>query len=162
MITRDASLSAKATAESSAPVSHSFDIGEFDLVRRFVEHLIVTNASGEAGYGCSSANAVDWESVATSVADSPSLELAIGRVVVIADQLTRGIVETSQVADARTDSHVSDALTPPTGEDPFFAFSVADVVPDFGDSRYRTKLARRVARIAGRRTEATAAGHRRD
>ena len=51
MITHDALVSTKGTPERSAPASHSFDIGAFDLVRRFVEHLVVTNASGEGGNG---------------------------------------------------------------------------------------------------------------
>ena len=161
MVTRDALVSTNGTPEGSAPASPSFDIGAYDFVRRFVEHLMVKNAPGTGGNGCAS-DAVDLESVATSVADARSLEHAIGRIVVIADRLTRGVVEEPQVGVARTDSHDGDIPTPPPAEDPFFAFSMVDVVPDFGDSRYRTRFARRVARIAGRRAVVTAAGHRCD
>jgi hypothetical protein len=38
-------------------------------------------------------------------------------------------------------------------EDPFFAFSMADVIPDFGDeSRYRTRVARKMTRMFGTRS----------
>ena len=140
MMTPVSSATAGATLDRSHPASSSFDIAEFELLRRFVEHLVAKEAPGESGRGHSSADAVDWKIVAASVADSRSLEHAIGRVVVIADQLARGIVEDSQVGDPRI---------PPTDEDPFFAFTLADVVADFGDDRYRTRVARRVARIIG-------------
>ena len=74
------------------------------------------------------------------MADSSTLEQAIGRAVVVADQMSRGVLDDTQPGD-------SPSLKP---EDPFFAFSVADVIPDFGDqSRYRTRVARRVTRIFG-------------
>ena len=105
MMTFGVSMSVEGTLERSAPASHSIDIDEFELVRRFVEHLIVKNASGEAGNGSPSAYAFDWETVSASVADSRSIEHAIGRAVVIADQLARGIVQDSPVGDSQVSVH---------------------------------------------------------
>ncbi len=143
-ITPDSSFqSEEALPGGSAPAIDSFDIGSFDLVRKFVEHVVAKNASTVLGNGRSSRNAVDWDAVQASVADSRSFEQAIGRAVVIADQMCRGVFDVTQAGDAP--SSLED-------EDPFFAFSMADVVPDFGDEcRYRTRVARKVARIFGTR-----------
>ena len=90
-IAPDASLPPEeALREGSAFATDSFDIGSFDLVRKFVEHVVAENASGVFGNSRSSRNAIDWEAVEASVADSRSLEQAIGRAVVIADQMRRG------------------------------------------------------------------------
>ena len=83
---------------------------------------------------------VDWNAVEASVADSRTLEQAVGRAVVIADQMSRGAFHGYQPGDSPL-SRV---------DDPFFAFSMADVVPDFGDERrYRTKMARKITNILG-------------
>jgi len=111
--------------------------GSFELFRRFVEHLMATNAS-EASQNASTA-IVDWEFIRASVAGSCSVEQAIGRAAVIADRMSRGTFE-----------HATPAMTPlpRPNEDPFFAFSVADAVPDFGDNRrYRERVIRRVGRL---------------
>jgi hypothetical protein len=112
----------------------------FGLVRTFVEHLAAKNASEGLESYRSSLRTIDWETVESSVADSRSFEQAIGRAVVIADQMSRGVFG---------DTHLAEA--PPTAENPFFSFSVADVVPDFGESRYRTRAARKLGRIFGGR-----------
>jgi hypothetical protein len=141
MVASDGSIGAEATPKRSAAANQSYDIGAFDLVRGFVEHLVAGNAPGGPGNGRSSGKAVDWETLAASVANSRSLEHAIGRAVVVADQLARGVVEGVQLRDSRTPA--------PKTDDPFFAFTMADVVPDFGDSRYRSRVARRVGGIIG-------------
>ena len=150
-ITSDSSFrSEEPLPGASASAIDHFDVGSFDLVRKFVEHLVAENASAELRNGRSSRNAIDWDAVEASVADSRSFEQAIGRAVVIADQMWRGVFD---------DTHPGDASSSLKTEEPFFAFSLADVVPDFGDeSRYRTRVARRVARIFGiRRTVVTLA-----
>ena len=142
--------SEEAPPAGSASAIDPFNIGSFDLVRKFVEHVVAKNASASLGDGRSCRNAIDWEAVEASVADSSSFEQAIGRAVVIADQMCRGVFD---------DTHPGDASSSLKTEEPFFAFSMVDVVPDFGDeSRYRTRVARRVARIFGiRRTAVTLA-----
>ncbi len=118
--------------------SSSFEIGSFDLVRKFVEHVVAKSASA-TGNGRSPRTAIDWEAVEAAVADSRSFEHAIGRAVVIADRMCRGVFD---------DTHSGDAAWSLKTEEPFFAFSVAGVVPDFGDgSRYRTRMARKVGRV---------------
>jgi hypothetical protein len=143
MAASDASFGAEAVSERSARTNYIYDIEAFDLVRGFVEHLLAGNPSGNAGNGRPPSDAVDWGTLAASVASSRSLEHAIGRAVVIADQLSRGVVEGVQLGDRRT--------PPPISDEPFFAFTVDDVVPDFGDSRYRSRVARRVGGIVGNR-----------
>ena len=141
MVASDVGIGGEATPERSAHVNHSgtYDIVAFDLVRGFVEHLVAGTSPREPENSRSPTNTVDWDTVAASVAHSRSLEHAIGRAVVIADQLSRDVVKDVQLGDART--------PPPTTDDPFFAFTMADVVPDFGDSRYRARVARRVGGI---------------
>ena len=127
------------------PATDSFDIGSFDLVRQFVEHVVAKNAAAELGNGHSSQNAIDWEAVEAAVAGSRSFEQAIGRAVVMADQMCRGVFD---------DTHLGGQLSPssrrPVPRSHFSPSAMADVVPDFGDeSRYRTRMARKVARIFG-------------
>jgi hypothetical protein len=119
----------------------SFDIRSFELVRRFVEHVVAKNASVAPVVG---QEAIDWVAVQTAVTNSGTLEQAIGRAVVIADQMSRGLFDIAQPHDSQTSRKAEDPLF---AEDPF---SMADVVPDFGDgSRYRTRAARRVTRLFG-------------
>jgi spore germination protein YaaH len=142
-VTPDASIhSEEALSGGSASAIETFDIGSFGLVRKFVEHVVAKNASAVLGNGRSARHAIDWEAVEASVADSRTLEQAIGRAVVIADQMCRGVFDITRLGDAPSRK----------AEVPFFTFSMADVVPDFGDeSRYRTRVARKVARILGTR-----------
>ena len=124
-----------------------FDIRSFDMVRRFVQHVVDENAPTLLGSGDHSGPAIDWGAVEASVAGALTLEQAIGRAVVIADQMSRGLFGCAQVQDDPTSRPDAPSLA---AEDPFFAFSMADVVPDFGDeSRYRLRVARKVARIFG-------------
>jgi hypothetical protein len=123
----------------SAVVIESFDIGSFELVRRFVEHVEARNELAWLGNGERARRIIDWAAVEVSVADSRNLELAIGRAVVLADQMSRGVL-----TDAPSEESPSSLRT----EEAFFAFSMAGVTPDFGDeSRYRTRLARRVTKV---------------
>jgi hypothetical protein len=140
-------LPEEADAKASRSSIEFFDIGSFDMVRKFVEHVVDKNAltSPEA---CERPRlAIDWDVVEASVADAPTLEQAIGRAVVIAEQMSRDPFASKQLQNgpiSRPDPSFQ------TVEDPFFAFSMADVVPDFGDaSRYRLRVARKVARIFG-------------
>ncbi len=141
-ITPDTSYwSEEALSGGSASAIVPFNIESFDLVRKFVEHVVAKNASALVGNSRSSRSAIDWEAVEASVADSSSFEQAIGRAVVVADQMCRGVFD---------DTHPGEASSSLKTDYPFFAFSLADVVPDFGDeSRYRARVARRVARIFG-------------
>jgi hypothetical protein len=122
-----------------------FNIGSFDLVRKFIEHMVAKSTSTMLEHGSSYRNAIDWEMVEASVAGASSFEQAIGRAVVIADRMGRGVYDATLPGSSSCGK----------AEDPFFEFSLTEVVPDFGDgSRYRTKLANRVARIFGRRRAA--------
>jgi hypothetical protein len=133
-------------SRGSDAAEDSFAIGSFGLVRQFVEHLAARNASESLESYRSSLRTIHWETVESSVADSRSFEQAIGRAVVVADQMSRGVFGDVQLAEA-----------PPAAENPFFPFSVADVVPDFGDeSRYRTRVARKLGRIFGARRSVVA------
>ena len=61
----------------------------------------------------------------------------------VADQMSRGVFAGIEYAD-RWPSY--------DANDPFFAFSVADVSPDFGDeSRYRKRVAKKFAGILATR-----------
>jgi hypothetical protein len=118
-----------------------FDIGSVELVREFMEHVVAKNTSPALGDGRSTRYAIDWGAVEASVAGSHTLEQAIGRAIVVADQVSRSVFDAIESVGSPSSMHA---------DDPFFAFSLADVVPDFGDeSRYRTRVARRMSRIFG-------------
>ena len=104
------------------------------------------------------------EVVEASVADSLSFEQAIGRAVVIADQMSRGVLDEAQLGNAPSSLGdaplalgdaplaLGDAPSSSDAGDPFFAFSMADVVPDFGgEHRYWTRVRTKMARIIGTR-----------
>ena len=129
----------------------SFGIGSFDLVRQFVELVVAKNAAAGLGNGHFSKNPIDWEAVEAAVAGSRSFEQAIGRAVVVADQMCRGVFDDTHPGGPLSSPSAGGPVSSPSAE-PFFAFSNADVIPDFGDeSRYRTRMARKVARIFGNR-----------
>ena len=110
-------------------------------MRQFVEQVVAQNAATVLGNGRSAQEPIDWGAVEAAVAGSRSFEQAIGRAVVVADQMCRGVFD---------DINFGGAASSPGSEEPFFAFSNADVIPDFGDeSRYRTRMARKVAGIFG-------------
>jgi len=128
----------------SASAFASFDFESFELVRSFVEHVVATNALAGVGFGGSTGHTIDWSALEASVADCNTVEQAIGRAVVIADQMSRGAFDYTQLPDSPASLKT---------EDPFFAFSMADVIPDFGDeSRYRTRVARKMTRMFGTRS----------
>jgi hypothetical protein len=130
-------------ALESASATISFSLGSFGLVRTFLEHLVVDNAEGTLGGEGAAPHEIDWAAVEASTSDCGTLEQAIGRAVVVADQMSRGVFEAIPCADLWASYDAND---------PFFAFSVADVAPDFGDdSRYRKRVARKVAGILGTR-----------
>jgi hypothetical protein len=135
-----ASLRTAKTPERSSPVGDFIDIGALGIVRSFVEHLVAKHALEEPDNTSSGCKPPIWETLVAAVGDSRTLEVAIGRAVVIADRLARGFVDEFESGEADT---------PRTADDSFFAFTNADVVPDFGDSRYRARVSRRVAGIIG-------------
>jgi len=145
----DVSLPPREEVSGASPTSAAtFRVGSFDLVRRFAERILEQNAAPSPGNSERSVVGIDWSAVEAAVADARTLEQAIGRAVVIADQMSRGLSD---------DCQLRVLPTWPGVEDPFFAFSMDDVVPDFGDgSRYRSKVRKRVAKIFGnRRAEVT-------
>jgi hypothetical protein len=120
----------------------------FDLVRAFVEHVIdeERDATGDV---LAPTQTVDWDAVRAAVADTRTLEHAAGRAVVLALSTPRTATDAATCRKVVEEIEAS-ATWDVRIDDPFFAFSVADVDPDFGDeSRYRSKVARRVARAMG-------------
>ena len=144
VVTLDRSLTAGERLAGSG-TDGSFRIARVELVRKFIEHIAARSQSslpGSAGAG----SRIDWDALEAAVAESSSPEQAIGRAIALADRICRGV---SDGAELFVPVSPDDAI-----DQPFFAFSVADVVPDFGDgSRYRTRVARRVARIFANRRQ---------
>lgn len=139
----DSPLSADAPPPAGPPSLPAFDIGSFSIVRQFVEQIVDKSAAAMPANGETTPFAIDWKAVEAAVADSRTLEQAVGRAVVIADRAARGLCD---------DYRLRQAPPWPKFEDPFFAFSMADVLPDFGDeSRYRSKVRRKVASLFGAR-----------
>jgi hypothetical protein len=119
-----------------------FNIVSFGLVRRFAESLTSKTSSEREASGAGR-TAIDWQKVEAAVADSTTLEQAVGRAVVIADQMSRGVFGGERVG-APTPALASDEA--------FFAYSQDDVDPDFGDeSRYRRRISKRMGSILGQR-----------
>lgn len=144
MGTRTASPRHAKAPERLAPEGGKFDIGTFDLACKFVEHLFAEQSKGAVPDGSSVGAAVDWEILAASAADAPSHEVALGRAIVAADRLARGCSSHVEVIEA--------APSPSsTTDEPFFAFTLTDVEPDFGDDRYRSRVGRRIASVIGAR-----------
>ena len=115
----------------------------FELFRQFLDHMVAVNAS-EAIKGGFEPRPVDWDLFRGTVADTHSVEAALGRAATIADRITRG---------APDDTHVI-PIDPSAGltDQTFFAFSVADALPDFGDgSRYRTRVKKAARALRTRR-----------
>ena len=136
--------------ETSENAKNSYPVAAFALVREFVEQVLVPHAAAEID----GRRPVDWAAIEALIIDCRSLEQAIGRAVVVADQMSRGVFEDTQQCTeiVKQESPVTGGESPLVArdEDPFFAFSMTDAVPDFGDeSRYRTKVARKVARVLG-------------
>ena len=150
--TPDFSLRSHGTLpDTFGPAEGSYAVGAMALVRQFVDHLLVGNTATALGGAHPARHPVDWAAIEASVGNCRSLEQAIGRAVVIADQMSRGLSEETHLRAAKPPIAAGEesALTD-RDEDPFFAFSMADAIPDFGDeSRYRTKVANKVARAFG-------------
>jgi hypothetical protein len=112
-----------------------------DLVRRFVEYLAGVAAREELEERRDRPSLVDWEIIRTAIVGSQSIERALGRAVVVVHQMSQVTLNATKIVD-----------TPSKAEreyqHPFFSFSVSNAVPDFGDqSRYRSKVARRMGRV---------------
>jgi hypothetical protein len=112
----------------------------FEMVRRFIEGSGVAIASRAAESDRTSC-LVDWEAIRKAIAGSRSIEQAIGRAVVIADQMRRGIPDYPNTGERPLGTMQEDSQ--------FFGFSVADAIPDFGDHTYRTRVVRRLTGIFG-------------
>src|SRR5580704_8554927 len=59
----------------------------YELFRDFVEHIAAGKASGAFGSGFSPATSVEWMRLKVEVADSQSIEQALGRAVIIANRM---------------------------------------------------------------------------
>ncbi len=148
---RDDRLDAVGGTDGALPGEDSLRRGAFDLVRRFVEQR--TGALGAFGEDQLTSDLIDWEALEAAAAGARSLEQAVGRALLLAlsengpvpkdpGRLESPRPHTLESGDCAGWSVKTD--------DPFFSFSVADIVPDFGDeSRYRSKVARRMARVIG-------------
>jgi hypothetical protein len=137
------SLQEPTTEDASAIHADYFDISAFSLVRNFVEQVIATGGPASSVDVYARTAVIDWDVLGNSVARSASFEQAIGRAVLIADQMSRGVFqdESPEVSP----SSLQDA-------EPFFAFSVGNAIPDFGDeSRYRTRVARKMGGVLKRK-----------
>lgn len=159
LFTRDTSFPAEPPSPVVTAVGKSFDVRSLELVREFVEHLFDAHATRQSD-DTLARHVVDWEMVEACISDCHSIEHAIGRAVLAADQMARGVFDggrlralrpaQGQAQEAAPALDVRGPQHPPhaPSEDAFFAFSVADAVADFGDeSRYRTKVAKKVARV---------------
>jgi spore germination protein YaaH len=112
-----------------------FDIRSIDLVRQYVEHL----AAKRTGFDCdgvqTSRAATDWDEICQCIAGSESLEEAIGRAVVVADLMSRGLYESENGGkiDQEDSNH-------------FFSFDNSTATAHFGDkTRLRTWINERVS-----------------
>lgn len=124
-----------------------YDIRSLELVRRFVERM-ETGRESAGAFPRSPTGSVDWTVINASIAGSATLEEAIGRAVVMADRMCRGVVAAEGAPDG--DRSQTDGRMALASEDQFFSFSLTDAVPDFGDrSRYRTRMARRLTGVFG-------------
>jgi hypothetical protein len=131
--------------------------GTLEILEQFFEHLGAINASRVSADDRRSALPLEWTPAIEAISDSLSIEQAIGRSVVIADQLHQGAFARQRDRERTVDqmsrgcsvdhSHNTTSFVIQDG-DPFFSFSVADSLPDFGDqSRYRTRLANKIGRM---------------
>lgn len=135
-------------SESAKPLIGSLD-DTFEVFRDFVEHVVNTKISDAPGKSPRVLRPLVREVIRTAVADAESIEQALGRAVVFADRMNREDIV--KVIDGASEPVIKD-------NEAFFAFSVADALPDFGDqSRYRTRLTKKVTRmLKPRRVLATA------
>jgi hypothetical protein len=121
--------------------------GSFEILEEFVEHLAETGVSRAPVDDHGRTPTIEWDLAVEAIEDCASMEQAIGRALVVADQMNREVVTGESVSPS-----------PVQDEDPFFSFSVADSLPDFGDhSRYRSKLAKKVGRMIRTRRDEEAA-----
>jgi hypothetical protein len=116
-------------------VTRSLD-GAFEVFREFVEHIVIRNDLERPEQVRNCLRTFEWRAIHCAVADTSSLEQALGRAVVFAGRMhQKPIADTSGDMSQRVFSD----------DEPFFAFSVANALPDFGDqSRYRTRVTKRV------------------
>jgi hypothetical protein len=112
-------------------------VASFALMREFVEQQVLTSdGNSDTAFGAVSSR-IDWQVIEGLVAHCASAEEAIGRAIVIADQMARGVFDHSAWL-----LHLQ-AGSPGAA---FFSFSVTDAVPDFGDRSYRNRVSKRMGR----------------
>jgi hypothetical protein len=122
-----------------APRADNFNPLRFEIFRDFVERVVVPNTPDGFGPTYGGLQGAPWEAIRSAVADSNSIEQALGRAIVFADRLQSEPIADVIDTTSETTEHSNEA---------FFAFSVADALPDFGDqSRYRSKVTRKVAGV---------------
>jgi spore germination protein YaaH len=140
--TRDGSVTngngLDAMSGPSVGVDGTFDIRSIDLVRQYVEHLVSRSTSGGTSPETVEIDeAIIWEMIQRSIAGSESMEEAVGRAIVVADQISRGSLEVPQLS--AKGSHGKEHSS-------FFSVNMSSATPDFGDdSRFRKKVAEGVA-----------------
>jgi hypothetical protein len=127
---------------SASPFEIDFTDQSWEMVRDFIEHLEDPHGKSRYRNDRSKAARVDWAVIQAAVAGSHSIEQAIGRALVIADRMCREIPGETDLGETPVATELK--------ANAFFGFSVADAVPDFGDeSRYRTRMARRLTGVFG-------------
>jgi hypothetical protein len=129
----------------------------FEILENFVDHLHTTGPLRGTVIEQNCAPSIGWDRAEEAIVDCTSIEQAIGRTLVFADQINKRVAThdgrstPSSTVRSENPAFVRD-------EDPFFSFSVVDSLPDFGDqSRYRSKLAKRVGRMLRPRRDIEAA-----
>lgn len=148
----DDRLDADGGAQDARHGEDSLRRGAFDLVRRFVEQR-VDSGGGALLEDQLTSDLIDWEAVEAAAAPAHSLEQAVGHALLLALSKNRPVSKDPGRFEAPRPHTLESGDCPGWSvktDDPFFSFSVADIVPDFGDeSRYRSKVARRMARVIG-------------
>jgi hypothetical protein len=131
--------------------------GSFEILEKFVDHLKSTGPLRGTVVEQNCAPSIEWDLAEEAIVHCTSIEQAIGRTLVVADQINKRVA----THDGRNTSSSTVRSENPASvrdEDPFFSFSVVDSLPDFGDqSRYRSKLAKRVGRMLRPRRDIEAA-----
>jgi hypothetical protein len=131
--------SQEALRGESVHPDESCELPAFDLARQFIEQMEAQSGSFPYEDGHLPRRLIDWAEIEGAMASSRSVEQAIGRAVVVANRMCRAGSHGSDMDDGAPSS---------TTDGPFFSFDVFDAVPDFGDeSRYRTRVAKRLGRM---------------
>jgi len=138
----DSAISIQHISAANSSADIDFMDQSFEMARHFLQHLSDAGESHAPHVGRPSPLGINDEVIRSAILGSNSLEQAIGRAVVLADQMCRGSIDEPNAGDVFLGAQPEDH--------PFLRVSVADAVPDFGDhSRYRTRAARRLIGVFG-------------